>query len=185
MFRVLAGTYTTTISGIRSEVGTGDLTRSIHFGDDPRALTAVGYGFADQTMIADAHDALSTVNSYLTLNPAPAAWLVSQMAGTVGGRFVADHARRFAQLASHGPSIGSPGTRLAIEGFDRHSMRTERLHLVSEHDQAELTAIIVAATTGLLSEQHRTGRLDINELLDLPTAAKVIARRAPRTRLIT
>lgn len=181
----LAGTYISTIDGIPTEVATGKLARSIRFGDDTRVLSAVGYGFADQTMIASDHE-LSSARTFLTLNPAFAASLLSRTAGTAVGRFVADHATQFARLASCLPTLGGSGTRLAIEGFERDRTPTRRIHLVSEHDQAELTATMVAAiTTRLLGEQQRRGHIRVHQLLDRAAAATVIAQLAPRTRLST
>lgn len=178
----LAGSYTAMIDGTSTEVTTGALARSISFGAHTNASRAVGYGFADQTMIAAEHE-LATVRSFLTLNPAAAAKVLPLVAGSVVGRFVAGHAGRFARLLSLLPAVGDSGTRLAVEGFDRTEALTARVHMVSAHDQAELTGVMVAAIVAKLCGQpQRRGHVPVHDLVDRADAAAIIAERAPRTR---
>lgn len=177
----LAGTYTTVIDGSPTWLEAGELKRSIRFGDDTTKVPAVGFGFVDQTMIAAEHD-LATVRSFLTVNPKPVARLLSLVAGTAAGQFVARRAEWWTRSMSVLPTVGSVGTRLAVEGFDRNNNPTRRVHMVSEHDQAELTATMIAACTARLLDDNRQGHVRVHELVTRVGAEAIVGAHLPRTR---
>jgi hypothetical protein len=176
----LAGSYAAMVDGMSTSVPAGALRRRFRFDGDSQMTPAIGFGFADQMMIAAEHD-LATVRTFLTLQPKPVARLLAATAGSSVGRFVADRSDRFARLFSSLPALGSSGTRLAVEGFDSRATQTGRVHMVSGHDQAQLTAVMVATIAAELFASSRRGYIPVHDLVNRARAVAAISKRAPRT----
>lgn len=179
----LAGFYPLKLDGSWTRITPGTLRRKVRFANTAKDVSAIGFGFSDQVSIARDLE-LDTVRSFLALDPPWATQLLGWLAGSAGGRVAAAHTKRVLQVMDRLPTVGGVGTRLLIEGFDNAGRRTSQQQLLSGGDQAQITAIMVAATVMTIMnrrENTSAGLVQMHRLIDAEYAKSLLAERLPKT----
>lgn len=167
-------------------VAPGQLRRKFDFGEDGPPRHALGYGFAEQTLIADGADLpLKTVRSFVALQPA---WMTSALALLLSlgmGPAIGRNARTLTKWLLRTPAIGRTRSRLIVEGFDSADQLIGRIRLETG-DQAEATAAIIFATIQNVMKHREHGRSSVTTITDyvlLDTALEVLRQVLPDTRM--
>ena len=168
-----------------TEVKPGDLKRRFSFREGGPLRRAIGYGFAEQKLIAERSEKrLKTVRSFVAVDPA---WMTGSLALMLGiglGPAIGRNARKIAKWMLRTPALGQAHTRLIAEGFDETGRMTGRVR-VETGDQAEATAaIILAVFLKALTDRgaSQPSVTAITDHLSLEAALEVLHRALPETR---
>lgn len=174
----IAGDYRVKTDGDWTTVLPGQLRRKIRFTDRSRDVLAIGFGFSDQQSIArELH--LNSCRTFLALDPP---WMTRALAFLAGScfarRVLPARAGKIARALELFPSFGGTGTRLLVEGADISGQRTAAVEMRSG-DQADLTALVIAATARAVLTADVEGLTPLGRILDAKTAADLIAEWIP------
>lgn len=176
--------YPLVIDHLEQRVAPGQFTRRFAFkkGHSPRH--AIGFGFAEQRVIAARSGRhRKTVRSFVALDPP---WLTRFLAIMLKlglGPAIGRHARRLTRWLMRAPSLGPTQTRLMSEGVDSSGQLTAAMRLETG-DQAKATAATILATIQAIlgpdRSRHR-GVTTITDHLRLDAAVAVLGRVLPET----
>uniref|UniRef100_UPI004047560C hypothetical protein n=1 Tax=Yoonia sp. TaxID=2212373 RepID=UPI004047560C len=162
----------------------GALTRKFALRQDGVLRPAIGYGFAEQVLIAErSNKALKTVRSFVALDPP---WMTRSLAWMLRlgfGPAMSRHATKLAKWLLRLPAFGATYTRILGEGFDDADHLTGQIR-VETGDQAEATAAMIFATIqSLLAREKpvKTGVTLISDHLHFDAAALTLQRLLPQT----
>lgn len=184
--RTAGQTYPVFIDDELRSVAPGQLKRRFAFLQGGQPRHSIGYGFAEQTLIAERSDGrLKTVRSFVALDPT---WMTRGLAWmfTLGlGAAISRNARKFAKWLRRIPTVGQTHSRFVVEGFDDAGQLTGQIRLETG-DQAEVTAAMIFATIQSVLEhrgQVEAGLTMITDHLDLDAATANLRRFLPKTEI--
>lgn len=158
--------YPVVIDHALKQMAPGQLTRKFAFDQGGPLLSAIGYGFADQTIIAARSDrTLGTVRSFVALDPSwmTRGFLVALRLGL--GPAIGRNARRLTRWLRKTPALGHTRTRVVVEGFDGTGQLTGHIRLETG-DQADATAAMIFATLVPLLEIDAPGGPPVTTITD-------------------
>jgi len=168
------------------EVTPGQLKRKFSFSEGGPLRRAIGYGFAEQKLIAErSENHLKTVRSFVAVDPA---WMTGALALMLGmglGPAIGRNARKLAKWMLRTPSFGQAHTRLMVEGFDDTGQLTGQIR-VETGDQAEATAAVILAVLLKALANRGTSQPSVTAITDhlrLEAALEVLRRVLPDTRV--
>jgi len=180
--------YPVIIDHEQREVTPGQLKRSFAFGKGQRPRRAIGYGFAEQMLIAQrSENRLKTVRSFVAIDPP---WMTRSLALILGlglGPAIGRNARKLAKWMLRGPAFGQAHTRIVVEGYDDNGQLAGQIR-VETGDQAEATAAVILATLSGVRvdrEPPQQGATMITDHIALEAALAALRRVLPETRVST
>ncbi len=157
----------------RKEVA-GNLTRYFHWSRKLR-IRGVGFGFSDQiNMAVDLN--LTGARTFLAFDPPWVTWLMQWLSTSPAQKLVKRYSRAIASKLLILPRMGSPKTRLVLEGRDQHGEVTQ-VEKLQGGPQSELTAIVISeAVTNLLNPETDLpcGVQSLHKLMDASSIMKKI-----------
>lgn len=184
--RTAGQSYPLVIDGSIQTVLPGQMKRKFAFSTGGPLRRSIGYGFAEQTMIAERSEhRLKTVRSFVALDPA---WMTRSLAFALSlglGPAIGRNARRLTKWLRRLPAFGPARTRIVVEGFDDAGRLTGQIRLETG-DQAEATAAIISATVESVFERregHSPQVSTIADHLNLDKAVEALRRAIPDTRV--
>lgn len=184
--RTAGQAYPVIIDHTLQNVAPGDLKRRIAFGEGGPLRLAIGYGFAEQVVIAESSARnLKTVRSFVALDPPWLTRMLSILISTGLGPAIGSNAPKFTRWLRRAPVLGRTRSRLVVEGFDNEGQLTGQVRLETG-DQAEATAAMIFATVQSVLEHRGTsshGKTTIVDHLCLEMALGVLRRVLPETRI--
>lgn len=168
------------------QIAPGMLKRTFAFKEGGQPRHSIGYGFAEQSLIAEwSNHRLKTVRSFVALDPAWMTRGLSLMLALGLGPAISRSARKLAKWLLRIPAGGPTHSRLVVEGFDGAGQLTGQIRLVTG-DQAEATAAMIFATIQSVLERREPaeGPLTIiTDYLHFDAAMANLLRFLPETEL--
>jgi len=178
--------YSVVVDHALKNVTPGQLRRKFAFGEEGPLRHALGYGFAEQTLIADGADLpLKTVRSFVALQPAWMTRALGLLLSLGMGPAIGRNAHTLTKWLLRTPAIGWTRSRLIVEGFDSADQLIGRIRLETG-DQAEATAAIIFATIENVMKHREHSRSNVTTISDhvhLDTALEVLRQVLPDTRV--
>lgn len=178
--------YPIVLGGVKKSVRPGMLGRRFIFGRGERARPALGYGFAEQVVLAgDRALGLSTVRSFVAIDPPIFTRGLGVLFGLGLGPAIAARAKGLTGAMARMPGFGKTRTRIVVEGRNRNGTFLGGFRLVTG-DQADATAAMILATIQALlgrSPGQTPGLTTIADHLVLEQATDVLEALLPATRL--
>ena len=165
-------------------ISPGQLKRKFAFAQSGRPRQSIGYGFADQSLIAEwSQHRLKTVRSFVALDPTWMTGALAMMLSLGLGPMISRNAQGIAKWLRRAPAVGPTHTRLVVEGFDETGHLTGQIRLETG-DQAEATAAMIFATIQSVlakGQPPKRGTTMITDHLQLDGAADTLRRFLPET----
>lgn len=184
--RTAGQAYPVVIDHTLQNVAPGNLKRRFAFREGGFPRFAIGYGFAEQVVIAESSGRkLKTVRSFVALDPPWLTRMLSILISTGLGGTIGRNAPRLTRWLRRAPVLGRAQSRLVVEGFDNEGKLTGQIHLETG-DQAEATATMIFATVQSILEHRGTSSHGITTIVDhlrLEAALGVLRRVLPETRI--
>lgn len=178
--------YPAVIDHALTKVAPGQLKRRFAFNKGGPLRHSIGYGFAEQTLIAEGSGRrLKTVRSFVALSPAWMTRGLSLMIALGLGPAISRNARKLARWLRRTPVLGPKQSRLVVEGFDDAGQLTGQIRLATG-DQADATAAVIFATIQSILDDRRPvdgGVTTITDHLGLDAALATLRRFLPATEL--
>ena len=185
--RTAGDPYQVVIDHSARNVTPGALKRKFALRQDGVLRPAIGYGFAEQVLIAErSNESLKTVRSFVALDPS---WMTRSLALTLRlgfGPAISRHATKLAKWMLRLPSLGATHTRVVGEGFDDADRLTGQIR-VETGDQAEATAAMIFATIqSLLARKKpaKAGLTMISDHLHFDEAVVTLQQFLPQTTVL-
>ena len=176
--------YDIVIDHVPRRVAAGDLKRKFIFRQDGQSRLAVGYGFAEQSLIAEQSNlSLKTVRSFVALDPSWMTRMLLLMQSIGLGSAISRNAAMLAKWLLRFPAFGATQTRLVVEGFDDAGGLTGQIRVVTG-DQAQATAAMIFATIESVlvrQEPMDEGLTMITDHLQFDEAMAALRRFLPET----
>jgi len=176
--------YRVVIDRAMQKLKPGQVRRRFQFGENGKQRLTVGYGFAEQLLIAKRADfPLKTVRSFVALHPA---WLTRSLGLMLSiglGPAIARKARPLAKWLRRMPTLGKTRTRLMVQGFDDTGQLTGQVR-VETGDQAVVTAAMIFATIQTVPKPRENSKSSVSMIddhLGLDAALAVLRRVIPET----
>jgi hypothetical protein len=173
------GRYPCISGGSILEARPGQLRRRFNLGGEPRGILALGYGFSDQLTIGERLE-LRASRSFVALDPPWMTRILSLLLRLGLGGAISRNADMLAGMMLKGPAFGKVRTRAVAEALDRSGTVRGRIELTS-CDQAEITALMAAATALSALDSSRHGIVHSDSIMAFDDAAGLLAAHLPET----
>lgn len=178
--------YNAFVEHVPREVAPGRFRRKLAFRSGHPPRHAIGYGFAEQQVIAERSGRqLKTVRSFVALDPAWMTRLLAVLLALGLGPAIGRKARGLTRWLLRTPAIGRSLSRFVLEGFDDAGHLTGRIRLETG-DQAKASAVMTYATIQSILERGRPEHgavTTITDHLSLDAALRMLRRFLPGTQV--
>ncbi|WP_020405592.1 saccharopine dehydrogenase NADP-binding domain-containing protein [Hahella ganghwensis] len=175
MLQSLGTSYPFKSGGQWQDEFSGHLTRYFPWSEELR-IKGIGFGFSDQVSMARDFD-LTQARTFLAVDPTWVTWLLQWLSDSLLDKLVIRHSKTVAKALLKLPKMGSPRTRLILEGRNASGELTQ-VEKLQGGPQSELTAIVlseaVATLLRLTTDLPPKGIQPLHNLLDATAILEVI-----------